>query len=74
MLLSQDEVVKSLCRLCSEVRGKMSKKNSLAADCFCGQSLPDPSGYQFDSKILEFIEDACRERLKLDKIAERYYS
>jgi hypothetical protein len=73
MLLAQDEVVKRLCNVCSKVRAAMSKENSVASDCFCGQSVPDPQGFQFDSKVLKFIEDAVAERMRLDKIAKRYY-
>ncbi len=74
MLLSRDEVVKNLCRLSGKVRVHLSKKTSRASDCFCGQSAPDPLGFQYDSKVLEFIEDAVKERMKLDRIAKRYYA
>ena len=80
MLLQKDEVLKRLCKLCSKVRDNLSVKNSVASDCFCGQSAPDPlrnvlkpSRFQFDSKTLKFIEDAVAERITLDGIAERYY-
>lgn len=68
--LSADAVVERLCRLQSEVHDKLGA--NCAADCFCrkggfwgGETYDGAfeNGYRNDGRVLEFIEQAVREKL-----------
>jgi len=63
------EVIKRFCALSTEVMNKKFN-NQVSADCFCAQSpfnRPDLiQFYHFDEQIIAFIENAVRERLRLN--------
>ena len=79
--MSRDEVLKRLCQMAAKVREHppLAKKagQSLAADCFCGQSAPkDPclmnvfmslsmDDYRFNDEVMAFIEAAVDRALQM---------
>lgn len=72
--MKREEVIHRFCKLSSEVREYLSTEpaESLAADCFCeGQVKYHPflgdmaQYYQFDPQVIEFIEHAVTQRMKL---------
>ncbi len=67
MRLDREEVVKRLCALSSTVMTRRFGCD-LAADCFCEdarQRRPDRiDEYRFDQEVLEFIEQAVKEKLE----------
>jgi hypothetical protein len=67
--MTKQEVLERLCNLASKV-GEEEYKNLRAHDCFCGENeLSKESDFQFDTKILEFIEKSTHQILANRKLA-----
>jgi hypothetical protein len=67
------EVITGLCRLSTIVGVHL--KSEYAHDCFCQHSvqnieLQNPPYYQFDEKIIDFIQDAIKEKICRSKGAK----
>lgn len=61
--MKKQQVLSRLCMLCFEVSEKVYEMQS-AADCFCGSNSLQDNPYQFDAKILHFIEKAVRKEIE----------
>ena len=66
---NKEEVIGRLCMLCTEVQHFVYKYDVPAA-CFCEKSEVDPDEYQFDTRILKYIEDAVHAKLLIDKMVK----
>jgi hypothetical protein len=63
--MKKSEVLNRLCALSTLVMDKKFHSH-FPADCFCGGNISDPTGFAFDEKIIEYIENAVRKALKAD--------
>ena len=59
MPLSRDKVIERLCLLLSEVNS-VKYRWSVASDCICNES---DNNYRMDEEVLEFVEQAVRDKL-----------
>ena len=64
MLLEKEQVIKELCKLCTNVNDEVFRY-SVATDCFCTKE--DSCDYRFDEEVLTFIKDAVLFKIKNDK-------
>lgn len=71
MLLSKQQVLESLCELCSYVRDQQAAEGGYfgASDCFCGHNkfAPQDSDYRMESHIIEFIIQATKDKINREK-------
>lgn len=66
-MLTKQQVIERLCKLSTKV-GEEVFCNQKAHDCFCGENKTSEvfsGGFQFEEEVIEFIEEAVRE--KMDK-------
>ena len=79
--MNKKQVIERLCAICTNV-GSEVFKNIIPHDCFCNKSVNDDN-FQFDRKIVDFIEDAVENAIKenieniivneiIDEIREEY--
>jgi hypothetical protein len=59
--MKRDEVLSRLCSLTSDVAFLFHWQHP--ADCFCGTHDPSYDPFCFSDKILQFIEDAVKEKV-----------
>lgn len=57
--MTKNEVIAKLCELCTKV-GNEHFKHEISYDCFCDENM---TSFQFDEKIIEFIETAVEEKI-----------
>ena len=60
--MTKQEVIEELCNLSSKVARFM--KNRVPADCFCGKNFLVNNSFQFDVRVIEFIQNAVNEKIE----------
>jgi hypothetical protein len=54
--MTKQEVLERLCALCNDVARDVVDFPSNPADCFCGMNDLSPINFQFDERIIDYIE------------------
>ena len=67
MNLDKLEVIQRFCKLSSKV-GEVKFKHKIPQDCFCNEKCYNQNYFQFGEEVLEFIEDAVKDRLEESKL------
>ena len=62
-VLNKEETIERLCDLVTHIGGKHFE-NKVSHDCFCGKNPLDIDIEQIDESIIEFIEDAVKEKME----------
>lgn len=61
--MTKNETIERLCALTSQVGSGQKFANKFAHDCFCHKARHPEWSFEFDEKIIQFIETAVQERL-----------
>jgi hypothetical protein len=64
-MIDREKVVKRLCMLSGGILNTVYGYH-IPGDCFCGENQKTwtwEDGYRYDEKVIEFIEDAVREKI-----------
>ena len=65
MNMTKQEVIETLCKLVAKIDTEVFQFH-ISSDCFCSEK-PIFANYQFDSKMMDFIDEAICEKIKISK-------